>query len=177
MRAIIAIGVAGVMAISVAGYTLAGPDRVALPSDYAERFVVYNTVDRPDRQIVRFMYVSPDSHARAKAGEPIPEGTVIIMEDHQARLDASENPEFGPDGRLMPTDEIGNVFVMEKRTGWGEAYPPEMRNGDWDYATYLADGSPRPDATFDGCFACHKNRADRDFNFTYTKYLMDRDRD
>jgi hypothetical protein len=174
MRKIISISLAAVLVNGLVGYTLAGPDRVTFPSGYAERFVLYNTVDRPDRKIIRFMYVSPESHAKAKAGEPVPEGTILVMEDHRAKLDATGSVELGPDGRLVATDEITNIFVMEKRAGWGEAYPPEMRNGDWDYAHYLPDGAPKADATFDGCFSCHRNRSGRDFNFTYTKYLMDR---
>ncbi|MGK9169274.1 cytochrome P460 family protein [Inquilinus limosus] len=175
MRKVIAASLASAVIIGVSGYTLAGPDRVALPANYAERFVLYNTVDRPDRKTIRFMYVSPETHAEAKAGAPIPDRTVLIMEDHRAKLEASGSAELGPDGRLIPTDEIVNIFVMEKRAGWGDAYPPETRNGDWDYAQYLPNGMPKPDVNFNGCFVCHKNRADRDFNFTYTKYLMDRD--
>ncbi|MDK1388831.1 cytochrome P460 family protein [Sinorhizobium sp. 8-89] len=175
MRKIVAISLAAVFATGLVGYSLAGPDRVAFPSGYAERFVLYNTVDRPDRKTIRFMYVSPETHPKAKAGEPAPDGTILIMEDHRAKLDASGSVEFGPDGRLVPTDQITNIFVMEKRTGWGDAYPPEVRNGDWDYAHYLPGGAPKADATFDGCFSCHRNRSGRDFNFTYTKYLMDRE--
>lgn len=170
----IAVSVAASVAAVYAGYVLAGPDRVAFPAGYAERFVRYNAVDRPDRKTVRFMYVSPESHAQAKAGEPIPDGTVLVMEDHRAKLDASGNAEIGSDGRLVGTDEILNIFVMEKRAGWGAVYPADKRNGDWDYAWYLPGGSPKADAKFDGCFACHQSRADRDYTFTYMKYLMDR---
>lgn len=159
----------------LAGSTLAGPDRVAYPAGYAQNFIVYNMVDRPDRNIVRFMYVSPDSHAEAVGGAPAPDGTILIMEDRPAALDADGNPLTGPDGRLVPSQEVTNVFVMEKQPGWGDAYPPDVRNGDWDYAWYLADGSPRPEASFDGCFSCHMNRDAADFTFTYSAYLRDRD--
>lgn len=175
MRNSIAISLAAIIATSIAGYTIAGPDRVAFPSGYADHYMLYNKVDRPDRKIIRFMYVSPESHAKAKAGELIPNGTVLVMEDHRAKVDASDNVVLGPDGRLVATDQITNIFVMEKREGWGAAYPPEKRNGDWDYAQYLPDGTAKADASFDGCFTCHLNRSGRDFNFTYTKYLMDRD--
>lgn len=175
MRNIVAMSLAAGVAMGLAGYSLAGSDRVSFPAGYAESFVLYNTVDRPDRKTVRFMYVSPKTHAEAAAGKPIPDGTILVMEDHKAKLDPAGEAERGPDGRLIASDEITNVFVMEKRAGWGEAYPPETRNGDWDYAWYLADGAPKADASFDGCFACHQNRAGRDFNFTYTKYLIDRD--
>ena len=175
MRKAVALTAAFGLGTVLAGSTLAGPDRVAFPTGYAEKFIIYNMVDRPDRNIVRFMYVSPDSHAEAIGGAPAPDGTILIMEDHPAELDADGNPVTGPDGRLVPSREVTNVFVMEKQAGWGDAYPDDVRTGDWDYAWYLADGSPRPEASFDGCFSCHMNRAGADFTFTYSAYLRDRD--
>lgn len=176
MRRTAVIGVTVAFAVGYTASVLAGPDRVAFPQDYADRFVLYNQVDRPDRNIVRFMYVSPDTHDRAAGGMPAPDGTVLIMEDHPAVLDADGSPLLGPDGRLVPADTVSAVFVMEKQPGWGDAYAAELRNGDWDYAAYLADGSPRPDTSFDGCFTCHLNRSGADFTFTYSAYLDDRDR-
>lgn len=175
MHKIIGLGVASALVIGVVGFGLAGPERVAYPTGYADTFTLYNMIDRLDRNVVRFMYVNPDAHAGAQAGEPAPDGTILIMEDHPAQLDGNGNPVLGPDGRLIATDEVTNVFVMEKQPGWGEAYPAETRNGDWDYAWYLADGSPRPEASFDGCFACHLNRSDADYTFSYSAYLRDRD--
>ena len=176
MRMSVAFGTAGCVATAFAAVSLAGPERVPYPEGYADRFVLYNQVDRPDRGIVRFMYVSPESHEQAADGASAPDGTVLIMEDHPAALDADGAPLLGPDGRLIPSDEVTAVFVMEKQPGWGDTLPAETRNGDWDYAAYLADGSPRPDTTFDGCFGCHMNRSGSDFTFTYSAYLRDRDR-
>ena len=109
----------------------------------------------------------------ATPGAPAPEGTVIVMEDHNVALDDAGEPRRDDDGRFMPLAANGSIFVMEKRDGWGAAYPADKRNGDWDYAWYLANGTPRPDANFDGCFACHLSRADRDYTFTFTKYVLD----
>lgn len=38
----------------------AGPERIAYPAAYAERFVQYNQIERPDRKpmVIRFMYVN-----------------------------------------------------------------------------------------------------------------------
>jgi hypothetical protein len=160
--------------IVAAGIALAGPERVAFPKDYATRWFKYSIVERPDRKIVRNMYVNPDAHARARAGEPAPYGTVLVMEDMKVKLDPAGNPELGPDGRYVPTGEVIGVFVMEKREGWGEAIPLEKRNGDWDYASFAPDGTIRPNLNTDGCFACHMSRrGGRDFTFTYAKVLLD----
>jgi len=157
----------------LAGVAGAGPEKVAYPETFETGFVRYITIDRPDRKIVRFMYVNPAALEAALPGEALPDGTVLVMEDHRARLDAEENAVTDAQGRLIPTDEVTNVFVMEKQPGWGEEYPPDKRNGEWEYAWFLPDGSRRADANFDGCFACHMNRADRDYTFTFAKWVLD----
>lgn len=160
--------------ILIGGYALAGPDRVAFPQDYARTWVKYTVVERPDRKIVRNMYVNPEAHAKAKAGEPTPDGAVLVMEDMKVKLDASGAPVIGADGRFEPTGEATAIFVMEKRAGWGEAYPEDRRNGDWDYSSFAPDGAVRPSLNTSACFACHMSRkGERDFTFTYAKVLLD----
>jgi hypothetical protein len=147
---------------------------VAFPKGYSANWVKYTVVERPDRKIVRNMYVNPEAHAMAKGGEPIPDGTVLVMEDMKVKLDAVGNPELGPDGRYIPSGEIVGIFVMEKRQGWGEAIPADKRNGDWDYSSFAPDGTVRLNLNTAGCFACHLNRSgERDFTFTYAKVLLD----
>lgn len=159
-------------ALLVAGTASAGPELVAFPAGYRDSFVLYNKVDRPDRKTVRFMYVNPEALAAAAPGAPLPHGTVLIMEDHKAQLEG-ETAVLDADGRLVATEEVTNVFVMEKQSGWGAAYPAEMRNGEWEYAWFLADGTAKADAKYEGCFACHLNRSERDFTFTFWKYIVD----
>lgn len=161
-------GLSGLLAVAVLGVAAsAGPDRVKLPENYQQSFVNYLDVDRYDRLGVRKMWVNPEAHEAAQAGEPLPDGTVLIMELHAARTDADGNPVHGEDGRLVADPEVGHRFVMEKNSDWS------TRNGNWDYAWYQPDGSARPDANFDGCFACHDHRAGRDYTFTYFKFLED----
>jgi hypothetical protein len=95
------------------------------------------------------------------------------MEDRKVKLDEQGRPVRGADGRFVPTDEVLNIFVQQKGGGWGEAYPAEKRNGDWEYAWFNPDGTRRANAKFDGCFACHMPRAARDFNFTFSKWVLD----
>lgn len=164
--------VAGALLL-LAGTADGGPERVAYPEGYQERFVRFLEVDRPDRKIVRFMYVNRAALEAAVPGADLPYGTVLVMEDRPALLDASGEAVRDDELRLVAGDEVTNVFVMEKQPGFGEAHPPELRNGDWDYAWYLADGSPRPEARFEGCFTCHLSRAGRDYTFTFYKYVLD----
>jgi hypothetical protein len=57
--------------------------------------------------------------------------------------------------------------VMEKRPGWGNDVPEEIRNGDWQYQAYLADRTPNPKAQLAACFKCHKPLDQQDFVFSW----------
>jgi hypothetical protein len=166
MKAPLIAGAVG-LAVFVASPLLAGPERVAFPAGFETAFVHYNSVDRPDRKRVRLMYVSPASDKAARPGEPAPDGTILVMADKNARLDADGKPVLDSEGRMIPEGNFTAIFVMEKRAGWGATQPADMKNGDWDYASYKTDGTLNPEAKYQGCFSCHNNRAGADFTFTY----------
>lgn len=166
--------ISGIVAIGALP-ALAGPENVEFPVGYGTNFVRYATVDKPDRDppIVRFLYVNQAALAGAEAGEPLPYGTVIVMEDHPAELDDTGAPVTREDGRFVPSPEVGNVFVQAKGEGWGAEYPDAWRNGEWEYAWFNADGSRREDASFQGCFECHKGVEGQDYNFTLSPFVAD----
>lgn len=173
--------VSPLLGITVAAVTMivafplfAGPERVGYPAGFEARFVLYNTVNRPDRKQIRFLYVSPEADEAAQPGKPLPHGTVLVMADHNAKLDADGNPVINADGRFIPEAGTIAIHVMEKRFGWGQEQPPDMRNGDWDYASFKPDGTLNTEIKTSGCFACHHNRPARDFTFTYFKNVSDR---
>jgi hypothetical protein len=173
MRAL-RVAAASALAATSAGLLMAGTDQVAFPEGYRSQFVRYVTVDKPDRKppIVRFIYVNPEALAAAKAGQPAPHGTVIVMEDHTAKLDADGNPVKDARGRLVATDEITSVFVQEKGAGWGTEYSESKRNGEWEYAWFRPDGTRRTGANLENCFACHKKNAEHhDYTFTFAPFV------
>lgn len=147
---------------------LADTERVAWPERYAERFTQYTSVDKPHPTrgpSVRDIFVDPEGLAATKAGRPLPSGTVIVMEVHRARQDANKKPLPGSDGKFV-REHLFAVFVMEKRDGWGDAHPPSLRNGDWEYARFGKDGARHEDRDMKSCFGCHKAQARNDFVFT-----------
>lgn len=159
------------MAFAIAATPLAavaGPEKVAFPENHAGTFVRYTTVDKPDRDppIIRFMYINTGALAAAQPGEPLPYGTVVVMEDHKAELTNDGEPLLDANGRFVPTDEITNIFVQEKGQGWGTEYSEEKRNGEWEYAWFQPDGTRQADKSMDSCFECHKQVEDQDFTFT-----------
>ncbi len=53
----------------------------------------------------------------AKAGQPLPAGTVLVLE-------------------IFNNNALTDYFVMEKGVNWGLDFSEEVRNGDWHYQQY-----------------------------------------
>jgi hypothetical protein len=140
---------------------------IAFPNDYAKG-VLYATVDRADNKQVRLLYASTQAAIdAAKAGKPLPDGTVLTMVQYAAQVDEKGEPVKGANGRFVRTDKIVGYTVMEKRPGWGTDVPEEIRNGDWQYQAFLPDRTPNPKAVLAGCFKCHKPLDKQDFVFSW----------
>jgi len=148
----------------------ADTERVAYPAGFETTFVRYAVIDREGKPTARFMYVDRESLAAAKAGAALPNGAILVMEDHKVRV-VGDAPVLDAASRYIPTDEVTNVFVMQKGAGWGDAYPADVRNGDWEYAWFKADGARRTDKTMENCFACHKKQAGADYTFSFQPFL------
>lgn len=155
----------------------AGPEKISFPDGYKTTFVRYGAANKaPGRgpARVRFLFVNADALAKAKPGAPAPDGTILLAEDHRAKLGPGGKPLVDANGKYIPTDEVLNIFIQEKRAGWGVEYGPEKRNGEWEYAWFEPSGARKtgPRVRFDGCFACHKGKvADQDYNFTFSPFV------
>lgn len=157
-------GALGVLALGV-GTAWAGADLVALPKDYRTSFQRYATIDRDNPKQVADAYANDTAITSSKKGASLESGSVLIMEVWQAKLDPQEKPILGPDGRRIK-DKLLMIAVMEKRTGWGAEYPPEVRNGEWEYAAFDPATGNRRQQDYKPCFDCHKPKSETDFLFT-----------
>ena len=165
---------AGALALSATAlFVSAGTDKVLFPAGFETDFTRYQVVDRHDRKRARFMYMNTAAWDAAVAGAPLPDGSIIVMEDHKVRMVDEETMVLDAGGGLIPTDETTNVFIMEKRAGWGAEYAEDVRNGEWEYAWFSPDGV-RSDRPMDGCFECHKAQEGEDFTFTTFQAVMER---
>jgi uncharacterized membrane protein len=133
------------VAATLAGQVRAGGELVTFPENYAEG-VFYAIVERGN--LSEEIYTSRAAIDAVKKGQPIPSGTVIALVDDR-------------DGKLF------RYVVMEKRTGWGAQYPPEKRNGEWEYQAFNADKSVNRSENLDRCFSCHRPKAQQDFVWTF----------
>lgn len=116
-----------------------GTELVKFPEGY-EKGELFTTVTRGNTY--EELYTSREAIEAVQDGQPIPSGTVITLE-------------------IYEDEELDQIFVMEKRTGWGDQNPPDMRNGDWKYQSFSPDGSVDEEADIGRCFSCHAN-AERD---------------
>lgn len=146
-----------------AATSLAGPEKITFPTGW-EKWERYGVVDRYDTKQYRELYARSEVVKAVREGKPIPDGAVLVMAIYAAQVDEKNNPVKDANGRFMKAKPIG-VTAMEKRKGWGVEYPAEMRNGDWEYASFLPDGKPneKANAGIKGCFMCHKPHEKQDY--------------
>ena len=168
MKALPIVATVALAALTLTVGVRAGGDKVAFPENYGKG-VLYTTVDRADNKQYRELYATPEAIAAAKAGQPLPNGTVLTLVQHKAKLDADGNPEKDANGRFIKTDEIAGIAVMEKRAGWGTEYGDDIRNGEWEYQAFKADKTVNDKANLKSCFTCHKPLDKQDFVFSFEK--------
>ena len=155
----------GAAVLAVGARTSAGPDKVVFPAAF-KTGVLYAITDRHDIKQYRELYASPPAIAAAKAGQPLPPGTVLTVVQYKAQVDAQGHPLKDARGRFLKGELVGYT-VMEKRAGWGAEYPEELRNGEWEYAAFNAAGALNDKANYTACFQCHKPHDQQDFVISY----------
>jgi hypothetical protein len=148
---------------TLAGQVRAGSEPVKFPESYTAG-VLYATVDRGN--IKEEILTSRAAIDAVKRGQPIPSGTVITLVEYKAKLDDQGNLLRDASGRPIK-GKISRYVVMEKRTGWGAEYPPEKRNGEWEYQAFKAEKSVNDKEDLNRCFSCHKTKEQQDFVFTF----------
>jgi hypothetical protein len=169
-RTNIAIAVLAAVTFGVVASVAAQGDKVAFREAYAKD-VLYWVQDRPNtnnpaNSQIREYYTSAAAVAAAKAGQPMPHGTVITVVQYGVQLDAQGQPVKDANGRLIKTSEIRGYTAMEKRAGWGEQYAADKRNGEWEYQAFRADRTANAMADLNTCFTCHKKVESADFVFS-----------
>ncbi|MBL8386205.1 MAG: cytochrome P460 family protein [Burkholderiales bacterium] len=138
---------------------------VTLPADHRKTFIMYQTVNRPDINQVRYLYANDVALRAAREGRPLPDGSHLVLEQHAARLDADRKPIVGPDGFFV-ADRLVNYAVMERGAGWGRDIPENIRNEDWQYAVYAPTRELRTTVNQAECLACHKPLDKDSFTFS-----------
>lgn len=158
-------------ALACIGAAAAAPEDGTLkfPGDYKKWATFLPSVDRKDTKQVRDIYLNKVAQG-ASAGKPLPDGSVLVMEIYNAKLDASGAPALDAKGKLEKSG-LSKIFVMEKNGGWGQT--AAIPNGSWVYAAFEPDGTPAK-VDYATCRACHVPSADKDFVPRLDEYLAQR---
>jgi cytochrome c553 len=126
-----------------------------LPANYPAGFTMYTSVNRTDLNQVRYLYANAVALQAAREGRPLPDGSLLVLEQHAAKLDADKKPVVGAGG-FYEADRLLAYAVMERGAGWGREIPELLRNEDWNYAVFTPAKQMRAGVNQADCLACHK---------------------
>jgi hypothetical protein len=123
---------------------IAEGNRVAFPN--LEQLVHYTTVRRGN--VTEHMLTTQDAIAAVKAGQPIPNGSHVVLVDYRE-------------------GEVFRYFVMQKGNGWGGDYDATRKTGDWQFQWFKPDRSINMSENTARCQSCHQARADNEYLYTF----------
>jgi cytochrome c553 len=129
--------------------------RMEFPEHFPAGFTVYQTVTEDGVMTKRYANVAAWESARA--GRKLPNGSVLLQVSYQVQTDATGEEIAGP---------VQSYAGMELRNNWGNDIPLLLRNENWDYALFAADGKRRDELNEAQCLACHKPKETDNFVFT-----------
>jgi len=138
---------------------------VTFPEGYKESFTKYHTISFPATRQVRYYYANKAAVAAAKAGKPLPDGSVLFAEVYAAKLGADGKPVMGGDGFFV-ADKLVVYTAMAREAGWGKDIPEMLRNENWNYAIFTTDKQHRPGVNQAECLGCHKPLDKVSYTFT-----------
>jgi hypothetical protein len=141
---------------------------LAVPADYKSWPKFLSAVQRPDAKQVREIYMNPTG-AAGSAAAGFGNGTVFVMENYAVLETTDGKLATGADGKLVKADLL-RVFVMGKNAGWGQGAAESLRNGNWVYTSYLANGQKGPE-DLNTCRTCHLPLAAKDFVHRYDEHF------
>jgi len=129
--------------------------RMEFPRNFPAGFTVYQTVIEDGVMTKR--YVNAVAWEAARAGRKLPNGSVVLQVSHQVQQDAAGKKIAGA---------VQSYAGMELRDNWGKDIPLLLRNENWDYALFAADGKRHDELNQAQCLACHKPQETDNYVFT-----------
>ncbi len=136
------------------------------PADYKDTFTKYTTINFPaPRNQVRTYWANDTAIEAARAGQPLPDGSFILVEIFPATLDAAGQPTVNADGSWAHGD-LAQYTAMTRETGRGATVPELLRNEDWNYAVFRADLTVNAGNNQASCLSCHVPLPATSFLFT-----------
>jgi hypothetical protein len=159
---------AALIAAPLYAYAGGDPEHVKFPQGYEKTFTKYATANRANQTQVAKLYANDVAISSYTQGQKSAAGSVIIMEIYTPKKDVEGKFITGSDG-TFEIDSLSAVAVMENRNDWEAAFPKENRTGDWGFAVYNPDGTPKNNDL--NCVQCHTPLQGQDYLFSYQKLV------
>jgi cytochrome c553 len=119
--------------------------RMTFPASFPKEFVQYTEAKDAANVVSARSYVNRVAQAAARAGKPLPQGSIIVVENYA-------------------NGAVASYAAMASGAGFGDGVPEILKNGDWTYALFDAKQGLR-EFNYAKCLACHKPKADTSFVF------------
>ncbi len=156
---------APIAALTLGTSATALEDRVlSLPADYAstlEQYMISDRLGQEDQVIA--LYANETARTAARAGETLPDGSVIVGEIYGVKKDGDDIYE-SPLGRRVPT-ELKAIVMMERQAAWADQYPDDLKLGGWEFEVFSPSGENLAKDTA-GCRECHSPLGDTDYTWS-----------
>ena len=95
---------------------------MTFPEGYKDTFTKYHTINFPATKQVRYYYANKAAVQAAKAGKPLPDGSVLFAEVYAAKLDADEQAGDGR-RRLLRGGQAALLHRDGARRRLGQGHP------------------------------------------------------
>src|SRR5262249_45004077 len=124
----------------------------------------YHTINFPATRQVRYYYANKAAVDAAKAGKPLPDGSVLLTEVYAAKIEG-DKPVTGSDGFFV-ADKLILDTALAREAGGGKGIPELLGNENGTYAKSKADKQHRAGVNQAECLACHKPLNNVSYTFT-----------
>ena len=136
-----------------------------LPIDYKSQgpYLIADRLGQEDQVIV--LYANATARFGAKGNGKLPDESIIVGEIYTAKTDAEGEIIESQVGRRIPA-ELKTIVMMQRRAGWDDQYPDELKVGDWEFEVFSPSGENLGKDTT-ACRECHHPLADTEFMFSF----------
>ena len=149
-----------------AGGAFAADIALELPKNYKTTFDNYLISDRvgQEDQVIS-LFANAVAREGARTDGKLPDGSVIIGEIYAAKTEADGTVIESQLGRRIPA-ELKTIVMMERRTGWDDQYPDELKVGNWEFEVFSPSGENLGKDTT-ACRECHHPLTETEFTWTF----------
>ena len=150
----------------VAGAATAEDIELELPADYRQSFDNYLVSDRLGQEDQAIsLFANSTAREGVRADGKLPYGSVLIGEIYTVKLDADGTAVESQIGRRIP-ETLKAIVMMERRAGWDDQYPDELKVGDWEFEVFSPTGENLGKDTT-ACRECHHPLTETEFTWSY----------